>query len=250
MILGHIAGLRGRLREAADLFLRAAKEGSGSQGAQARIQAAIVLLGRGEPALARAQAEAARREAGPLDVAQQALFWRARCLAVEGRHEEARAAADELRREISGWPVPWARRLLLLLEGDLAAARGGTEAAAREYAEAERLLPPLERPPPFKPDFIRIRYALAETLLAQGREGEAARRFAFITEPKGARVYQPISYVRSFYFLGRIAEKQGDREGARKHYQRFLDYWKDGDADRERVADAQRKIERLAKDPG
>ena len=52
-------------------------------------------------------------------------------------------------------------------------------------------------------------------------------------------------YVRSFYFLGRIAEKKGDQDGARKEYERFLSYWKDGDTDRERVAEAQRKLKSL-----
>jgi len=48
--------------------------------------------------------------------------------------------------------------------------------------------------------------------------------------------------VRSFYYLGQIEEQAGEREKAREHYRRFVSYWKDGDLDRERVADAERKI--------
>jgi hypothetical protein len=52
-------------------------------------------------------------------------------------------------------------------------------------------------------------------------------------------------YVRSFFHLGQIAEKKGEKAAARKHYERFLFYWKDGDTDRDRVAEAQRKFRSL-----
>ena len=55
------------------------------------------------------------------------------------------------------------------------------------------------------------------------------------------RLYMPIEYVRSFYYLGQIAERQGDAAKAREHYRRFLFYWKDGDIDRDKVADAIKK---------
>ena len=53
---------------------------------------------------------------------------------------------------------------------------------------------------------------------------------------------QPIEFVRSFYFLGRIYEQQGDTAKSREAYRRFVGYWKDGDLDRERIAEAQKKI--------
>ena len=36
----------------------------------------------------------------------------------------------------------------------------------------------------------------------------------------------------------KIHEKRGDTDEARAYYQRFVDYWKDGDMDRERVEEA------------
>ena len=53
---------------------------------------------------------------------------------------------------------------------------------------------------------------------------------------------QPIDFVRSFYFLGRIYEQQGDKVKSREAYRRFVGYWKDGDLDRDRITEAQRKI--------
>ena len=56
------------------------------------------------------------------------------------------------------------------------------------------------------------------------------------------RARSPIEYVRSFYFLGRIYEQQGDAAKSREAYRRFVGYWKDGDLDRDRIAEAQKKI--------
>ena len=54
-------------------------------------------------------------------------------------------------------------------------------------------------------------------------------------------VYRGIPYVRSFYFLGKIHENRGEMENAREYYRRFYEFWKDGDMDRERVEEAQKK---------
>jgi hypothetical protein len=56
----------------------------------------------------------------------------------------------------------------------------------------------------------------------------------------------PIEYVRSLYLLATIHEKLGDRARARDHYRRFLDHWRAGDLDRDKVADAERQLKSLA----
>ena len=48
--------------------------------------------------------------------------------------------------------------------------------------------------------------------------------------------------MRSFYFLGQIYDKQGHRDKARDSYRKFVEFWKDGDIDRDKVADAQQKL--------
>lgn len=48
-------------------------------------------------------------------------------------------------------------------------------------------------------------------------------------------------YVRSFFFLGQIAEKRGDRAKAKEYFGRFVSLWKDGDLDRDRVKEAEQK---------
>jgi len=57
------------------------------------------------------------------------------------------------------------------------------------------------------------------------------------------RTYDPVDFVRSWYYLGKIREERGDTAGAREAYRRFATYWKDGTLDRDRVAEAERKIQ-------
>jgi hypothetical protein len=49
-------------------------------------------------------------------------------------------------------------------------------------------------------------------------------------------------YVRSLYFLGQISERKGDRAKASEYYRGFVQYWGDGDIDRERVVAAKKQL--------
>ena len=51
-------------------------------------------------------------------------------------------------------------------------------------------------------------------------------------------ILAPIPYVRSFYFLGKIHEERGEMDEARKYYRRFVEFWGDGDLDRDPVEEA------------
>jgi hypothetical protein len=42
--------------------------------------------------------------------------------------------------------------------------------------------------------------------------------------------------------VARLLEKSGDRDGARAEYRRFLEFWKDADADLPELAEARKKI--------
>ena len=89
---------------------------------------------------------------------------------------------------------------------------------------------------------VPIWSAVGEALLQSGRPAEALPWFEKVATSGYERVRQPIPFVRSFYFLGQIHEKQGDKLRSQEAYRRFVSYWKDGDLDRARVAEAQRKI--------
>ncbi len=125
----------------------------------------------------------------------------------------------------------------LLVEADLALMQENLPGARAKLEEALGLLPPGPRPPAFD-DEVRYAFPLAEVRLLEGDATGAAELFAQIVELGAQRIYYPHEYVRSFYYLGKIAEEDGDRVAARRHYQRFLDYWADGELDRERVDEA------------
>jgi tetratricopeptide (TPR) repeat protein len=94
---------------------------------------------------------------------------------------------------------------------------------------------------PFPPH-VPIWYALAAAHLAAGNFGEAARRFEKVISAGRIRGNYPLEFVRSLYFLGQLADRQGERMKAADYYRRFLRYWGDGDIDRDKVADARKKI--------
>jgi len=52
-------------------------------------------------------------------------------------------------------------------------------------------------------------------------------------------------YARSFYRLGLVDEKLGDKAEARENYQKFLDLWKNADADLPELADARNRLNAL-----
>ena len=89
--------------------------------------------------------------------------------------------------------------------------------------------------------YLVIWFDLGTAYVAAGNDAEAAVRFQRIVDSIERREY-PLQYVRSLYFLGQIAERRGDREKAHTFYQRFVDCWGDGDIDRERIADAKKKL--------
>ena len=78
--------------------------------------------------------------------------------------------------------------------------------------------------------------------MGAGQPAQAEAWFRRVAESGAEHAFQPIEFVRSFYYLGRIHEQAGDRTKARDAYRRFIGYWKDGDLDRERIAEAERKL--------
>ena len=111
--------------------------------------------------------------------------------------------------------------------------------------------PPTESPPaPHIPSHVPLWFSTASAYRAEGNEEEAAKWFQQITESTSERINWPLPYVRSFYFLGKIYESRGQMDEAREYYRRFVDFWKDGDLDRERVQEALGKLRAERTVPG
>ena len=159
-----------------------------------------------------------------------------------GRAVAARTAGSEHERLSAQLPAPWARRGRLRVEAELAIADNDLDTARAKLEEALALRPSGVQFPVFS-DLVQLTFPLAEVRLQQGDAAAAAEMFSLITELQSQRLNNPYEYVRSFYYLGKIAEDDGNRAAARRNYQRFLDYWGGGDLDRERVDEARAFVE-------
>ena len=87
-----------------------------------------------------------------------------------------------------------------------------------------------------------LRFDLGSAYLDSGNDTEAAARFDRIVKGGTQRTNNPIEFVRSLYFLGQISERKSERDKARDYYRRFVQYRGDGEMDRDRVADARKKM--------
>jgi len=110
----------------------------------------------------------------------------------------------------------------------IASARLGEPTRARELADAFRTV---------------IWYAIANAHREAGNIGEATMWYERIVNSKEERIFEPVRYVRSFYFLGKLREERGYEEDALVAYERFFDLWKDGEMDRERIREVARKLD-------
>ncbi len=158
-----------------------------------------------------------------------------------GRRPDADVAVARLKQLADLLPGNAQQRTVHWAAGEVALARGDAAAAIAELEQAQAMLPAHGLVASGAPH-VPIWFALASAYRAAGKDMEAARWYQRVADSGYEHVYSPIPYIRSFYFLGTIAEKQGNGEKARQDHQRFLDYWKNGDIDRERVAEAARKV--------
>jgi tetratricopeptide (TPR) repeat protein/predicted Ser/Thr protein kinase len=169
-----------------------------------------------------------------------------------GDFDQAREAVARRDRVVGELPGPWVARGRHHLLGRIALAEGDAAQAIAELELASAALPqhefpvgyPVERRSHGGPEGYStvLRFDLARAYLAAGEPGLAKQHLEAIVSNGAWRVELPVEYVRAFYFLGRIAEEQGDAAAARKSYQRYLDHWGDGDFDREQVDHARRVV--------
>ena len=219
--------------------------------AQARVRRAAVLLARNNGAAALAEAQAARRESAGTAGEWPAIQAIALAQMSVGRPVDASATLDELRRKAAQLPSEREVRRAHHLAAQLALARGDYARATDEALAAHKRLPlhAVGGPGGIAATLApQIWFTLGSANLTASRLDDAEQWFRRIVEGRTERITAPIEYARSLFFLGTIHEKRGDMDAARTYYRRFLEHWRDGDLDRERIAEAERKLRSVTND--
>jgi tetratricopeptide (TPR) repeat protein len=234
-IMAHVSLYRGRSREALELLK------------DARNLSAELLIDLGQPAEALKRVTGSGGEEAGQDGGFGVTLIRALAHSKLGQTAEATNAVAALSRMAAITPSDRDRRTVHSVNGSLALDRRDYARAVEELSKAESMLPrgvisAFGTP---RPANIRIWFSIGRAHFEAGQFAPATERFRKIVDGQSTRLFTPLEYVRSLYYLAQIAERQGDRAAARDHYARFLRYWMDGDVDRDKVAEATRKIASL-----
>jgi tetratricopeptide (TPR) repeat protein len=228
----------GRTRAATTMLEKLIREnGAGSESASIRASVAEIYNARGETAAAAREATRAAQDAhGSLSIIE-ALF--------QGTVARSAPLRAEYQRLADVLPFG-SDKVLPLLADAVVAVEDGQHQKALELVQ--RVLPEVPPGPVGSGSVFALRqprliaeYVQGRAHLGLGNADAARRHFESIVNGGYMRLYTPIEYVRSHYYLAQIAEKSGDAGKARAHYQRLLFYWKDGDIDRDKIAEAIKK---------
>jgi tetratricopeptide (TPR) repeat protein len=152
-----------------------------------------------------------------------------------GQKAEMERADAELTKRRKDLPSERLQRLAQFAhDGMQARDRHDAAAALRDLKQAEAMVRPGE-------SNTDLHFELGSAYLEGGQDAQAAPYFERIVNSGTLRANDPLQFVRSLYFLGQINERKGDRAKAAEYYRRFVQYWGEGDMDRDRVADARKK---------
>jgi tetratricopeptide (TPR) repeat protein len=87
--------------------------------------------------------------------------------------------------------------------------------------------------------------ALAQAHYEAGELEKAREEYERIISLSAGRIAHGDIYAKSFYMLGKIAERQDERAEAAENYRKFLELWKDADHGRPEVDDARKRLTNL-----
>lgn len=240
MQMAYVSLYQGQTREAIE-HLEGAAALYGSDGSDestaAHTAIAEIRLARSEREAAAAAATRAVADArGRLSVID-ALF--------QGSVARSAALRAEFRRLVDALPSGSSKLLPQLADAIVDIQRGRHQPGLDVIQQISPQFPPGPIDPgqavPVRQPRTLAAYWTAHATLAAGDTEEAARQFGYVVDAGYRRLFTPIEYVRSIYYLGQIADRSGDRAKAREYYGRFLKYWKDGDIDRDKVQEALKK---------
>jgi tetratricopeptide (TPR) repeat protein len=144
-------------------------------------------------------------------------------------------------------------RAAYYLRGLIAGSEGRTEDAAEEFASALGTSPgdlPDHDDGPYPFEVPTGTWALIIAAGAHNREkagdlSGALGLYLMLIGLHGGRLQHPDLYALAHYQVGRILQIQGDLEGAKKSYSKFLELWKNADPGLPEVEDAKARLSAL-----
>jgi tetratricopeptide (TPR) repeat protein len=158
----------------------------------------------------------------------------------------ARKTADELLLTLKDEKDKSQKRFHYLLDGLIELESGNPKNAVEKLKRGASFFPPSFLGPWLAHVRNNAPYfdALGQAYFRAGKLASAKAEYEKIIST-GLFRYQPDIWVKSFYWLGRIAQDRGKKAQAREHYHRFLDLWKDADPLISEVEDAKLRLRTL-----
>ncbi len=173
-----------------------------------------------------------------MEVRRLALVRKGRALLALNSIDEARKAAEELAFTLKDLKNERELKIQYLLEGLIERESGNLNRAVELLEKAESCLSWHLG----NTDNILYLESLAEAYYRSAKLASAKAKYEKISSRGFLKYVYPEIWVKSFYWLGRIAEERGKKTEARKRYQEFLEMWKDADPGLPEVEDAKKRL--------
>jgi len=214
----------------------------GTRSSIGRRLAAAAYLSNHQIPQAIAQLQKAGAESKGLPEEQNVQVASAGAYALADRLKEADDAIAALAATSDPLTAANINRATSFARGQVALARKDYATAVAQLNAAQAALSPRPGNVVAPNQHVPIWFALGEAYMGAGKAAEAEPWFQRVATSTYEHSLTPLEFVRSFYYLGKIHEAAGDATKSREAYRRFVGYWKDGDIDRDRVAEAERKL--------
>jgi len=170
------------------------------------------------------------------------LAWKGVAYLEIGSIGEAQRVADELKDLIQKGMNKKEIRYYHFLEGMIELKKENFSRAIESFKKAISLLPYQSE---WRDNHAFFIDALALAYYKSGDLEKAQAEYERITKLTTGRTAYGDIYAKSFYMLGRIYERQGQKGKAIEHYKKFLDLWKEADSGIAEVEDAKKQLAAL-----
>jgi tetratricopeptide (TPR) repeat protein len=207
--------------------------------ASARIMNSHVLIEMGRPSQAAESARQALSLCGENPLAREALFFFGQARLRQGRLNEAEQIAGRLMKRAPPKRTSETEAPYHQLRGEIALKQGDAAGAVRELERADALIQETTLPDsPGENLHIPFRFSLASAYLQSEQTSAAIRELEGLVRDKRALFDWPIPFIRSFFHLGKACWQQGETSTAAKYLEQFIQYWKEGELDSDKIKEA------------